>query len=413
MVEDNKRLQKTRSAFMWTWICNTPFWAIYSMLPFILYKDLNASPLQITAIIALKPFVSIFSLYWSVWINKRKDRLRSNVMWATLLGHIPFFLYPFIDNPWFFVISFGFYMMMARGALPAWMEILKINIPGVSREKIFAYASAFEYVGGGVLPFALGWLLDGYFQSWRWIFPSAAFIALLAAIFQYRIPIIYDKIENSTLLNTLSFREQLLRPWKNAWELIQRRPDFTKFQIGFMLGGSGLILMQPALPHFFLDVLKLSYMELAVALTLCKGVGFALTSPLWVKWINKVDIFKLCSWVTVLACLFPIFLVASKFHLGWLYVAYLCYGVMQAGSELSWNMSGPIFSKNEDSSVYSSINVMTVGIRGCFIPAIGTLLSFWTNATGVMVIGGILCLLATFRMANYSRQLVQKVDVTI
>ena len=149
------------------------------MLPFILYKDLHATPLQITVIIALKPLVSVFSMYWSAWINKRKDRLITNVVLAGIIGHLPFFFFPFMENPWYFVVSFGFYMLMARGGLPAWMEILKLNIPGTSREKVFAYASTFEYLGGGILPFALGWLLDGYFQSWRWLFPMTAFISIL------------------------------------------------------------------------------------------------------------------------------------------------------------------------------------------------------------------------------------------
>ena len=37
---------------------------------------------------------------------------------------------------------------------------------------------------------------------------------------------------------------------------------------------------------------------------------------------------------------------------------------MQAGSELSWNMSGPLFSKQEESSSYTSVNIVTAGIRG-------------------------------------------------
>lgn len=91
MTNADIRLQRTRAAFLWTWICNTPFWAMYNMLPFILYKDLHATPVQVTVIIALKPLVSIFSMYWSAWIEKRKDRLIPNVIAAGIIGHLPFF----------------------------------------------------------------------------------------------------------------------------------------------------------------------------------------------------------------------------------------------------------------------------------------------------------------------------------
>lgn len=398
-------LQRTRAAYMWTSILNTPFWAIFNMLPFILYKDLHASKLQVTAIIILKPAVSLIALYWSTLIEKRKDRLLANLIWARVLSHLPFFFFPFVDNPWFFIASFGFYMMMARGTVPAWMEVLKLNIPGISRDRIFAYGSAFSYIGAALIPFALGSIMDTYLHSWRWIFPVTALISLSAIAFKSRIPIALNAIDEKEqqTASTLDWKQQLLKPWKSAWELIKRRPDYARYQLGFMLGGAGLIIMQPALPVFFMDGLHLTYTELAVALTLCKGIGFAAASPTWAKMLSKVDMYRFNSWVTLLAFLFPLCLIAAQLNLAWLYVGYLLYGIMQGGSEMSWNLSGPIFAKDDDSSVYSSVNVLTVGLRGCFVPAIGSLLAYPLHATGVMLLGGGLCLLSTFYMAKFSR----------
>lgn len=395
--------RKTKAAFIWTSILNTPFWAIFNMLPFILYKDLHATPLQVTAIIILKPAVSLFSLYWSAFIEKRKDRLISNLIWARVIGHVPFFFFPFIDNPWYFIASFGLYMMLARGTVPAWMEVLKLNIPEASRQKVFAWATTFGYVGAAAIPFALGNLMDAYVEAWRWIFPAAALISLVAILLKMRIPILLDD-DNELSPKASSWKEQLLNPWRSAWKLIVRRPDFARYQLGFMLGGSGLIIMQPALPVYFMDGLSLSYTELAVALTLCKGIGFALTSPLWARLMGRIDIYRFNSLVTLTTFVFPLCLLAAKVDLAWLYGGYLLYGVMQSGSEMSWNLSGPLFAGDEDSSVYSSINVLTVGLRGCFVPALGALLAIQVHAAGVMLIGGALCLLSTFYMVRYSRE---------
>jgi len=259
-------LKRTCWAYVSTRVLDTPFWAIYNMLPIILYKDLHASPLQLAAIIALKPLSSIFSMYWSASINNRRDRLVSNIIWARILSYIPFFFYPFVDNPWFFIASFGFYMMLTVGIVPAWMEILKLTIPSVTRERVFSYTQVFGYMGGGLLPFVLGWMLDGYFQAWRWIFPLAAFLSLSALIFQTRMLVPSDQEEPSLHSNkmNLGLWSHLITPWKNAWGLICKRPDFAKFQIGFMWLGSGLMIIQPALPVFFVDVLNLSYTELAI-----------------------------------------------------------------------------------------------------------------------------------------------------
>ncbi len=390
---------------MWTSVLNTPFWAIFNMLPYILYKDLHATPLQITAIIILKPAVSLIALYWGTLIENRKDRLLSNLIWARVLSHLPFFFFPFVDNPWYFIVSFGFCVMLWRGTMPAWMEVLKLNVPNLSRERLFAYGSAFGYVGAALIPFALGNLLDSYEQSWRWIFPATACLSISAIFFKFRIPIALNPGDEAQANTSpkLSWQQQLTKPWKSAWELSKQRPDFMRYQLGFMLGGSGLIIMQPALPVFFMDGLHLTYTELAVALTLCKGIGFASASPTWARLLSKIDLYKFNSWVTILAFVFPFCLIAAQFNLAWLYVGYILYGVMQGGSEMSWNLSGPIFAKDEDSSAYSNVNILTVGLRGCLVPALGSILIYSIHATGVMLIGSLLCLLSAIFMTKYSR----------
>lgn len=395
-------IKRTRTAFLWSYICNTPFWALYSLLPFILYKDLQASPLQITLIIALKPAVSLFSLYWSAHVNQRPDRLVANIVWANILGHLPFFFAPWINTSWFFVMASAVYMLLSRGMIPAWTEILKRNLPESYRQ-LFAYSSSVWYIGAGLFPFVFGWFLDDTYQAWRWLFPLTALLSLSAIILQVRIPI--RKQEESAESNLLiDSSHALIQPWKHAWALIRSRPDFCRYLMGFMLGGSGLIILQPALPTFFMSILKLSYTELGVAMTLCKGIGYALTSPLWARWMNQVNIYRFISATTFIACLFPLLLMGAEVYASWLYVAYLSYGVMQAGSELSWRLSGPIFSQADDSSMYSSVNVLMVGLRGCVVPLLGSFLCLIGGPILVMLLGSFLCLLATLYMSICSQK---------
>ncbi len=182
--------QRTRHAFLWTRILDTPFWAIFTLLPFILYKDLHASPFQVALIIALKPLSALLSMYWSMLIKNRPDRLRTNIIWGGILRHIPFFFFPFFDSPWFFIAAFGFQMMLSRGAQPAWMELLKQNIPDVKREKLFALGSSLGYIGDALLPFIIGPILDTYLEAWRYIFPAAALLSMLSIVMQVRLPVL-------------------------------------------------------------------------------------------------------------------------------------------------------------------------------------------------------------------------------
>lgn len=396
-------LNKTRIAYTYTRIVNTPFWALYTLLPFIMCKDLQATPWQIACVIALKPIVSLFSLYWSAQIKHRRDRLISNIVWAGILSHLPFLFVPWITHPWFFIFASAVYMLFHRGVNPAWMEVLKVNIPAESRNTVFAYGSAIYHAGGALMAILLGWVLDDYFQAWRWLFPLTAILSLGAIILQSTLPIKeipnFEPHENAIP----SFKEKIIKPWKEAWELMKQRPDFARFQIGFMLGGGGLMLWQPALPQYFIDTLQLNYKELTIAMTLCKSIGYTFALPLWTRMMNRMNIFIIIGTVTAVAALFPLGLLAAQWNLTWLYIAYLLWGVMQAGSELSWNLSGPIFSKQDDSSTYTGVNVVTIGLRGCIAPPLGSFLCNMTNATVVLLMGGGFCLLATWQMI-FNRQ---------
>lgn len=395
--------KSTRAAFLWSRILRTPFWSIYILLPFILYKDLHATPLQIGVIVALKPSVSLLSMYWASWIKNRRDLLVPNVIWASILGLLPFFLFPFVNSAWFLIFSFGFFMVLHRGVVPAWMELMKLNLPEASRHRIFAWGSAFGYLGEGILPFCFGWILDDYYEAWRWIFPISALIAMIPVLFQYRIQVPED-VKPREESATISLKEILVRPWKNSWHLIATRPDFRGFQVGFMFGGMGLMFMQSVLPAFFVGVLNLSYTELGVALTLCKGIGFALTSEMWARWMDRIDIYRFSSIVTLIAFAFPLILLGAQYQIVWLYIAYIVYGAMQAGSEMCWNLSGPVFAKNEDSTLFSGVNLIAGGLRGCIAPALGLMLCSMFNPAIALIIGGVFCLFATASLLSSSRK---------
>lgn len=391
---------KTRTAYVATRVLDTPFWAIYNMIPFILYKDLHAAPWQLAFVIALKPLVSILSTYLNSALKTKRDKLPQHIALTRAISYIPFLLIPFIDSSWFLIFSFGLYMMLAVGLVPSWMELLKLNIPVTTRERVFSYTQAFGYIGGGLLPFLFGWLLDSYYEAWRLIFPLTAATGLLAFFFQRQIIVPATTEEPTPPTGSTVFK-----PWREAWELLKRRADFAHFQIGFMLLGTALMVIQPVLPIYFVDQLNLSYMEISVALTFCKGLGFACATPFFSKWMHRIGIFQLTSMISLISLLFPLCLLAANYGIMWLYVGYFFYGIMQSGNELVWNMSGPYFAKQENSSDYTSINVISTGVRGAFVPALGSFLAASFGLPLVMGLSGALCLSATWALRSFGKKL--------
>jgi len=396
---------QTALAYLLTRVLDTPFWGLFNLIPFILYKDLHATPFQLALVISLKPLVSILSSYWSSKAQHLSNGVRLSLFCGRWLAYIPFLALPFVHSSWYLIACFGVYMFLQMGMMPAWMELLNQRLSPPVRDKVFSYAQAFGYLGGGLLPFLLGWMLDEWFQAWRWMFPIAALFGLSAFFWQRRILVFLHKVPpTSASKNSL---HSLIRPWINSWKLLKRRPDFAKFQMGFMWIGCGLMIIQPTLPVFFVDSLHLSYTEMGVAITLCKGIGFALSSPFWVRWLQRVNFFYFGSIIAGLAVLFMALLVTAQAEILWLYIAYLIYGLMQAGNELSWNMSGPIFAKNEDSSPYSTVNVIAIGVRGIFIPSIGAFCLAQFGSLTVIAISALLCLVAALKMMVYSQEKVK------
>lgn len=401
MKTEAQLLADTRSSFLWMRVLNVPFFAILKLLPLILYKELQITALQIAVFVALQPISGILASYWSSAIHKRQDLLAANIVWANILRFMPFLFFPWIDSPWLMILASAIYMTLNRGMMPAWMEIFKRNIKGITREKIFAFGSSVDYLGPALLLVIMGWYLDDFHTHWRWLFFGTGLLGLFSTFFLSSLPDlpIVKNQEEPTV------KEWLIKPWKESFELLKERPDFQKFQIGFMFGGAGLIVIAAILPMFFVDVLHLSYTEMAIAIALCKGAAFAAASPLWVRLFHKIDIFSFCSFVTLLAALFPFLLYAAQFQVALLYLAYLFYGVMQAGSELAWHMSGPVFAKEEESSQYSQLNVLSVGLRGCIAPFCGSLLYVISSSTAVLFLGSLLCLAASERLFSYSKRL--------
>lgn len=400
MKTEAQLLEDTRSSFLWTRVLNVPFFAILKLLPLILYKELQISPLQIAVYVAIQPISGILASYWSSAIHKRQDLLAANIVWANILRFMPFLFFPWIDSPWLMILASAIYMTLNRGMMPAWMEIFKRNIKGITREKIFAFGSSVDYLGPALLLVIMGWYLDDFHTHWRWLFFATGLLGLFSTFFLGKLPDL-----PTTNQDVPTVKEWLIKPWKESFDLLKERPDFQKFQIGFMLGGAGLIVIAAVLPMFFVDVLNLSYTEMALAIALCKGLAFAATSPLWVRLFHKTDIFSFCSFVTLLAALFPFLLYTAQFQIALLYVAYLLYGVMQAGSELGWHMSGPVFAKEEESSQYSQLNILSVGVRGCVAPFCGSLLYLISSPTVVLFLGALLCVAASERLFAYGKRI--------
>jgi hypothetical protein len=208
---------------------------------------------------------------------------------------------------------------------------------------------------------------------------------------------------------------QITDQWQANWRLLKKRPDFFSYLHMFFWGGAGLVMMQSVLPVFLKGDLKLSYTTITLAFSTCKGLALLTSSRLWIRWMAHMSLFRLNTYVNLLTLAFIAMVLLANTHVEWLFLAYIIYGCMQGGCELSWNLSGPLFAKEKECSSFSSLNLPFVGVRGLIFPFLGQSLMLLGGANCVFAIAFAITAFATLYCEALARsateQNAQQVDL--
>lgn len=371
-------------------LAGEPFVVLYALLPFIFRKDLGASLLQLSILTALRPVLPLLSFYWSANLTRRPDRLRANLMVAWALGRIPFLLVFWWRDAWYLIGCCVFYEFFNKSGIPALIEILKINMPKELREKTYTAYFVLSFCESVLLGLLMMQVLDRAPAAWAPLCGVAALISLSSLWMQLRIPM--PPFVQPAGQEKLPFFQKVMRPWMEAYQLMQRREDFARFQWSFMIGGFGLMLIAPSLAVFYVDYLHVDHAEMVTGRSILMGLGIILSSMIWRKWLSTMAVNQLTSRILVGFGLFPLALLVGLWNFSGFYLAFIVYGIAQAGSHLVWNLSGTLFAHKEDSAQYSRVNILMAGLRGLVAPSLGGVLCAWVGPLPVLCLGTCICI---------------------
>jgi hypothetical protein len=91
------KVNQTKLALFWMHFANEPFVALFTLIGFILKKELNASMFALSFFATLSPVISFFSFFWGSYVTKNERSLLPNLIGAWVLGRVAFVR----DNPVF------------------------------------------------------------------------------------------------------------------------------------------------------------------------------------------------------------------------------------------------------------------------------------------------------------------------
>jgi len=368
-------------------ISHEPFLAFYAILPFILRKDLAASILQISILCSLRPIIPIFSFYWSALLSLQKKTLRSHVITAWFFAHFPFVFVLWTQNVWYLIFCCIMYELFHKSGMPAFMEILKLNMEKTSRETLYTFLYVLTFIESIFLGLVMAMVLDQVASCWVWVCTLTVGLSMTSLFLQRKI-----SVTERVSTPSVPIISRVVSPWSEAFQLLRDHPNFARFQYGFMIGGFGLMLIAPSLALFYVDSLRLTHLELILGRSVLMGIGVVLSSSYWRRYLTIPSVPSMTRRILLGFAFFPFLLACALFFPPCLYIAFFCYGVAQAGSHLLWNLSGTLFSGTEDSSPFSRVNILLLGLRGLVAPALGGVLCHWVGPLPVLWLGGSICL---------------------
>ena len=259
-------IRKTRLALLWMNLAAEPLVALYTLIPFLLRKEFGSSLFQISLFITLRPVLSIFSFYWSAYLKEGSSRLIFNCASACALAYFPFFFFPWADHFGFLLFASAMYQLFSKAAIPSLIEVLKRKLPKKPREQTFSLFFLLNVIESGILGIFFGGMLDAHTVDWTLLFCFSACLGLSSLLF-----FSFLKVPSMHPVTPRQPQRSWIKPWKESFQLIRQNADFAYFQWVFMIGGSALMLMLPAISSYYADTLQLSYTNLTTARFIVTG----------------------------------------------------------------------------------------------------------------------------------------------
>jgi len=357
--------------------------------PVVALSGLNANVLQLTIIAAAFPFGTFLGPIWGAF--GQRFGMRNLVNYAGILGSVPLFLVYFVqpNQASFFTMLMFVSQIFISAMRVGQSSLYRVNYNVPQQGRIIGWLNSCNYFT--MIPGILltGWLLDNYrgpnplfpIPPYRYIFPIAGMCGLFAAFFYHMLRTPKQQPAPPTNFHA-SFR--------NAERVLTQDRIFCFFQIGFFLAGSAFFMSRHIVIILMETDLHFGAADTLLWLTVIPQVVLVLGSPLWGVVVDRMGILRVRVLISVLIT-FYLMSFSLGFIFGWVALIYLgciVHGIESGGGQLTWWMASSFARRSEDVPMYTGIHFVLNGVRGIFMPWLGTRL-FLAFGGNYAIIGGL------------------------
>jgi MFS family permease len=362
---------------------------------FVARKALGASAFAITMMLMLPTVAQLLNLYWTGMTGSNPRRA---FLWVGLPSRLALVAIGLSHSSAGFIALAALASTASTVVIPAQNALFQANYDARERGRLFSRVSAASAAVTVLVSTGIGWLYDRDESLYRWVYPLTGLVAALGSYGWYRIewrrrvapdlvpagPAAVASVPRPAPAVAARVAHGFLEPFRGALRLFHEDRDFLRFEAAFMTYGMAFMMLQPVLPIFLVDELKVDYSSAS----LLKGLLFYAVTILCLPLAGRLQDRHGSPWVASRAFLLPggfallLLLVPataageapSALALGTVYAAYAVYGAAMALVNVTWTL-GPLTMAGERSAHrYMGAHVSLVGIRGLIGYPLGLLL---------------------------------------
>jgi len=352
--------------------------AVFLLNEYVARKGLGASRWHVLALLLI-PSLAQFLAATANPLDPRRPLGRAPFRTAGIpsrLFLLSFLVLPFLRFDTGFVAIVAMSLFVEALMLPIQNWTLAANYTHSTRGRRFGTTTGLQALAIIVVILPAGWVLDRSPDAWPWLYALAA----LAGVYGY--------IHWSRLRRRWRRKQREEPEHASPWAALRADKEFRSFEIGFMIYGLGFLMLQPVLPIYLVDELRVSYADVGLSRGLLFWAGMCVASPIMGRLADRIGVFRTCALSFAALTLFPIALLVLPGKSAFL-AGYLIYGLAMGGVNVAWNLGPITIARGRDPLPFLNAHVALVAFRALVgMPAgAGIQAAFGTRPVFVVVIG--------------------------